>query len=184
MTRQAQWYFKVRKVLQPALQITLTFGGRYNMGVTYFETYLQALDACADVQGALGEEWVVHPPNPDYGYESTPRNAMTFACMGVDGVHYAILAIDDGITDESPVIQICPMDFSDLYQVISDSFLMFLADACGVSRRTMEEVFATEGTGKSALVTFLKERFDMSRLWDEKRTQKLELYLRYIQPRA
>ena len=154
------------------------------MDATYFETYLRALDACSGVQGVLGDEWVIHPPNPDYGYESTPRNALTFGCMGVDGVHYAILAIDDGITDESPVIQICPMDFSDLYQAKGDSFLMFLADACGVSRGTMEEQFAAERAGKSVLVAFLKERFDMSRLWDEKRTQRLERYLRYIQPKA
>src|SRR5262249_44399236 len=108
---------------------SLSFAGRCTMGVTYFGTYLRALDACADVQGVLGDEWVIHLPNPDYGYESTPRNALTFGCMGVDGVHYAILAIDDGIMDESPVIQICPMDFSDLYQAKGDSFLMFLADA-------------------------------------------------------
>jgi hypothetical protein len=154
------------------------------MGVTYFETYLRALDACADVQGVLGEEWVIHPPNPDYGYESTPRNALTFGCMGVDGVHYAILSLEDGITDESPVIQICPMDFSDLYQAKGDSFLTFLADGCGVPLGTMEEQFIAERAGKSTLVAFLKERFDMSRLWDEKRTQKLEPYLRYIQPKA
>jgi hypothetical protein len=78
------------------------------MDTTYFASYLRALDACADVQGVLGDEWVIHPPNPDYGYESTPRNSLTFGCMGVDGVHYAILAINGVITDESPVIQILP----------------------------------------------------------------------------
>ncbi len=153
------------------------------MGATYFETYLRALDDCADVQGVLGDEWVIHPPNPDYGYESTPRNALTFGCMGVDGVHYAILATGDFVTDGSPVIQICPMDFSELYQVKSDSFLMFLADGCGIPRGTMEEVFAAERAGKSALVVFLKERFEMPRLRDEKRTQKLAPYLRFIEPK-
>jgi hypothetical protein len=55
------------------------------MNVTHFETYLHALDVCADPQGVLGEEWVLHPPNPDYGYESTPRNALTFGRMGNRG---------------------------------------------------------------------------------------------------
>jgi hypothetical protein len=76
------------------------------------------------------------------------------------------------------------MDFSDLYQAKADSFLMFLADGCGVPRATMEEAFAAERAGTPTLVAFLKERFVMSRLWDEKRTQKLEPYLRYIQPKA
>ncbi len=154
------------------------------MGTTYFETYLHALDACADVQGILGDEWVIHPPNPDYGYESTPQNALTFGCMGVDGVHYAILTIGDKITDDSPVIQICPMDFSDLYQAMGASFLMFLADGCGVSRETMDEVFVAERAGEFALIAFLKERFDMSRFWDKTQTQNLEPYLSYIQPKG
>ena len=127
---------------------------------SYFATYLRALDECSDAQGVLGEEWVIHPPNPDYGYDSTPRNALTFGCMGVDGVHYAILTIDGIATDESPVIQICPMD-SEQYQAMGDSFLMFLADSCGVSRETMEELFTVERTGIPRLVAFLKESFDM-----------------------
>lgn len=154
------------------------------MDASYFATYLRALDACADVQGVLGDEWVIHPPNPDLGYESTPRNAMTFGRMGVDGVHYAILAINGVVTDESPVIQICPMDFSDLYGAMGDCFLMFLADGCGVTCATIEDVFTAERAGTPTLVAFLKERFDMSRLWVEERSQKLKPYLRYIQPRV
>jgi hypothetical protein len=153
------------------------------MNASLFASYLTALDCCADVQGVLGDEYVIHPPNPDYGYECTPRNALTFGCMGADGVHYAILASNGVVTDESPVIQICPMDFSDLYQARGESFLTFLADGCNVSRAEMENVFATEQSGTPTLVEFLKERFDMSRLWDDARTKKLEPFLSYIEPK-
>jgi hypothetical protein len=151
------------------------------MNTTYFETYLRALDACGDPQGVLGEEWVLHPPHPDYGYESTPRNALTFGTMGVDGVHYAILKVDGVVDDDSPVIQVCPMDFSDLYQVLAESFLTFLAVGCAVSRREMESVFATERAGEQTLVPFLKQRFKMSGLCDAKRSRQFRDCLELIE---
>jgi len=151
------------------------------MSPTHFETYLHALDACPDPQGILGDEWVLHPPDPDYGYESTPRNALTFGVMGVDGVHYAVLKTKGVVEDDSPVIQVCPMDFSDLYQVLAESFLRFLADGSGVSRGEMESVFATERAGEQTLVPFLKERFKMSRLWDENRSRQLRDCLEFIE---
>jgi hypothetical protein len=151
------------------------------MNPTYFDTYLAALGRMDDPQGVLGDEWVIHPPNPDYGYNSTPRNALTFGCMGVDGVHYAILKLDGVVADESPVIQICPMDFSDLYQVMADSFLSFLANGCGVTHKRMKEVFATERSGNPILTAFLMKRFDMSRLRFVARTRRLDSYLPHIQ---
>lgn len=71
------------------------------MGDTYFQTYLDAIRSLPDKQ-ILGEEWVIDPPNPDYGYDSTPNNALTFSIMGVDGVHYAILTIGGVVRDDSP----------------------------------------------------------------------------------
>jgi hypothetical protein len=150
---------------------------------THFETYLRALDACPDRDGVLGEEGIIHPPHPDYGYESTPRNAITFGCMGVDGVHYAVLKIDGVVTDESPVIQVSPMDFSDPYSVLGESFLGFLAIGCGVSHREMETVFAAEQAGTVGLVGYLRRRFQMSRLWVDGRADKLRALLRYVQPK-
>jgi hypothetical protein len=151
------------------------------MDATYFETYLDALDACPDYQGILGDEFVIHPPTSDCGYESTPPNALVFGCMGVDGVHYAILTIDGIVSDESPVLQICPMDFSDLYHVMGCTFLSFLADGCGVSDQMMKDVFAEEQSRSSSLIVFLKEHFQVSRLWDDERSEALKPYLRYIQ---
>ncbi len=74
------------------------------MGETYFQTFLDAIRDLPDKQ-VLGDEWVLFPPNPDYGYDSTPKNALTFAIMGVDGLHYAILTIGGVIRDDSPVIE-------------------------------------------------------------------------------
>lgn len=154
------------------------------MNTTDFETYLRALDTCTDVRGVLGEEWVLHPPNPDYGYESTPRNALTFGTMSVDGVHYAVLTIDGVVRDDSPVIQVCPMDFSNSYQVLADSFLNFLAYGCGVSVNKMETVLAVERKGEHVLVAFLKEKFDMSRLADEKRSRQFADCLELIEKKT
>jgi hypothetical protein len=135
------------------------------MNKTHFEIFLSALESSSEKQGVLGDEWVIFPPNPDYGYESTPRNALTFGTMGVDGVHYAILTIDGAVRDDSAVILISPMDFSDPCRVLSDSFLSYLANGCGASPEEMEVVFAKERAGKHALVPFLKKRFDQSLLW-------------------
>jgi hypothetical protein len=101
--------------------------------------------------------------------------------MGVDGVHYVILTTDGTVRADSPVIQVCPMDFSDLYQVLAESFLSFLAQGCGVSNHVMDSVFNRERHGELALVPFLKSHFDMSRLWNEKRTRKLVEYLALIE---
>lgn len=150
----------------------------------YFKTYLQALDACPDRDGVLGDECVIHPPDPDYGYESTPRNAITFGCMGADGVHYAVLTIDGMVIDESPVVQVSPMDFSSPYCVLGDSFLGFLADGCGVPRETMASVFATEQAGTPSLVAFLRERFQKDRLWGPEEPLAPQELVRYIQPRG
>ena len=148
---------------------------------THFETYLRALDSCPDRDGVLDEEFVIHPPSPDYGYDSTPRNAIIFGCMGVDGVHYAVLAISGVVSDESPVVQVCPMDFDTPYQVLGESFLGFLADGCGVSREAMAAVFASERAGRPALVAYLRERLQMSRLSDDDRYHALQVHLRHIQ---
>jgi len=153
------------------------------MSTTYFQTFVDAIKNLPDKQ-VLGQEWVIFPPSPDYGYDSTPRNALTFAVMGVDGVHYAILTFDGAVRDDSPVIQICPMDFSDLYGVLAESFLSYLAQGCGVSIAKMEAVFAKERNGKQTLAPLLKERFDQSRLWREERSPDLDRFLDLIEPKA
>jgi hypothetical protein len=151
------------------------------IATTYFETFLHALENNKDKQGVLGDEWVVFPPNPDYGYNSTPLNALTFATMGVDGVHYAILTEKGAVSDNSPVIQICPMDFSDLYQVLASSFLSYLSKGCGVPLQEMEVVFEEERIGKRVLVPLLKVHFDQQRLWGQTGSRNLDRFLDLIE---
>jgi hypothetical protein len=169
----------LEQVVQGARQLEEQVKSRRN--VSYFETYLYALDACSERQGTLGDEWVMHPPDPDYGYQATPKNAITFGVMGCDGVHYVVLTIGGAVTDESPVVQVCPMDFSDLYQVLAESFLHFLATNCAVSLNQMELVFAKERAGEQVLIAFLKENFDLSLFWNDNRPRNLDHLLEFIE---
>jgi hypothetical protein len=157
-------------------------GRSMTMDATYFDTFLRAVENAADQEGILGEEYLIYPPTPDYGYEATPRNALIFGTMGVDGVHYAILRIDGQVTDESPVIHVGPMDFSQPYVVLGATFVSYLADACAVSVREMEAMFAEERAGRQTLVPFLREHFVHSRLYDDERFRKLERYLQFVEP--
>jgi hypothetical protein len=156
------------------------------MDTTYFDTFVRAVENTPKREriGVLGDDYLVFPPQPHFGYEATPRNALTFGHVGVDGVHYAILKIDGAVSDESPVIHVGPMDFSEPYVVLGDCFISYLAAACDVTIREMEAVFEEERAGRRVLVPFLKEHFVPSRLYDEKRLRKLELYLDRVEPRA
>lgn len=156
------------------------------MDATYFDTFLRAVESTPKRErfDILGDDYLVFPPHPDYGYDVTPRNAMTFASMGVDGVHYAILKIGGEVSDESPVIHVGPMDFSEPYVVLGDCFISYVAAACGVSISKMEAVFEDERAGGRVLVPFLKEHFVHSRLYEETRLRVLASYLDHIEPKA
>jgi hypothetical protein len=104
--------------------------------------------------------------------------------MGVDGVHYAILMVNGSVTDESPVIHVSPMDFSQPYAVLGESFLSYLAAACGVAPAEMEALFAEERAGREKLVPFLKAHFDHSRVYDDKRIRSLDRYLVLIETKS
>lgn len=42
-------------------------------------------------------------------YEQSPRNAVTFASTGGDGVHFSLLDTGSGISNDSPVVMTVPM---------------------------------------------------------------------------
>jgi hypothetical protein len=125
----------------------------------------------------------VYPTREKYGYEATPRNAVTFGAMGVDVVHYAILRVGGVIEDDSPVIQVAPMDFSDPYSLLAESFLEYLAVGCAVPASEMQRVFDTEREHGNALVEFLREHFDHSRLWHSDRDRSIERYRELLELR-
>jgi hypothetical protein len=152
------------------------------MSASHFQIFLDAIEKCSNREGILGEEDLVFPPTVDSLYAATPRNAVTFGQMGVDGVHFTILRVDGEIDNNSPVIQVGPMDFSEPYVVLGDSFLDYLAGACAVSLSQMEKVFKDEQSGKEALVQFVRERYQHSRLFDPKRLRNIREFVDLIEP--
>jgi hypothetical protein len=135
---------------------------------THFDAFMDAFAAMDAHSRLLGGDEVLCPPRSDVDYQSTPRNALTFGWMGVDGVHYAILKLDGAVRDDSPVVQVSPMDSEDV-TVLAGSFLEYLADGSQVSTDEMLGVIEAERSGKQALVPFLRDRFDVLRLLDEHR---------------
>src|SRR5688500_11459205 len=133
---------------------------------TAFDIFTAALAKAAGSDGVLGDEQAICPPDPAFGYHCTPTNALTFASMGCDGVHYAILTIDSEVRDQSPVLQVSPMD-RDCYHILAPTFLEYLSTGCGVSTSEMADVLAREERGEVVLVAFLRERFFQRRLWPE-----------------
>lgn len=143
-----------------------------HMATTYFQAFIDAFGRVDPRFRLLGGDYVLCPPSEDFGYQSTPKNATTFASMGVDGVHYVILRIDGKVRDDSPVVHVSPMDSDDI-SVLAASFLSSLAVGCGVSNRNMKALFDSERSDKRVLVGFLSQHFDLSRLLGEKRTVSL-----------
>jgi hypothetical protein len=127
------------------------------------------MDPCSRL---LGGYEILCPPKSEIDYQSAPRNALTFGWMGVDGVHHAILKVGGIVRDDSPIVQVSPMDSDDVI-VLADSFLNYLADGSQVSTDEMLGVIDVERIGKQALVPFLRDRFDVIRLLDEHRIEIL-----------
>jgi hypothetical protein len=102
--------------------------------------------------------------------------------MGCDGVHYAILKIDGEIRDDSPVIQVSPVDFDSPYALLAPTFTDYLANGCGVSRKEIEDLLAAEKAGRSSLVEFMRSHFDDMRFWFDGEENDIGPYIRMIVP--
>src|SRR6266446_6439094 len=133
------------------------------MYLTHFETFIDAFAALTEPSRVLDGDTILCPASEDYGYQSTPKNALTFASMGVDGVHYAILKCRGAVRDDSPVVQISPMDSDDVL-ILAESFLQYLADGCGVSAQQTQIFFDAQRAGKPALIPFIVAHFRRDRL--------------------
>ena len=102
------------------------------MPSSHFAAFLEATRGLSRETRVLGDESLVDPPSLDFGYDSTPANAVTFATMGVDGVHYALLSEDGQLSNGSPVVQVSPMDFDQPVIVLASCFLEYLAVGCSL----------------------------------------------------
>ncbi len=130
--------------------------------MTDFEVFLQAIGRLSEEQrdSVLGDECVIYPPVEDLGYESTPKGAVAFGAMGVDGIHYLVLKMDGEVTDRSPVIYFSPMDFSGPYVLLGHSFKQYLALACNTDEGEIGLLIENERRGDSVLAQFLSQNFD------------------------
>ncbi len=135
--------------------------------MTAFDTFLNALGKASNLEGVLGKDHVVYPPEEETAYPETPLNAVVFGWMGIDGIHYAILKIDGEIRDDSPVIEVWPTDFDSPYWLLAPNFTDYLTSGCGVSRKEIEDLLAAEKSGNSSLVEFMRSHFDGMRFWPE-----------------
>jgi hypothetical protein len=147
---------------------------------TTFDIYLMALSIAGTHEGVLGKEYVVYPPSEDYGYGATPRNAMVFGKMGVDGVHYAILKIDGQVREHSPVIQIDPMEWDYPYSLLAPTFKEYLAVGCGVKSAKIDALLSQEEAGEPVLLEYLRSRFRHSRFRGKGTDREISPYLHLI----
>ena len=153
------------------------------MSSTHFDVFVSAVMDCPDRAGILGEGAVVYPPRPDFGYELTPKNALTFGEKGENGIHYAILRINGVIREDSPVIHVSPMDLDKPHVVLGTSFLSFVAVACDASLNKMDQVFTAAQDLKSTLLHFMKTNFDLRRLYHVDRLPPIQHLLSFIEPK-
>ena len=133
--------------------------------MTAFDTFLNALSSAENVDGVLGDEGLEYPPSENVDYWATPKNAVVFGWMGVDGVHYAILKIEDQIRETSPVIQIGPMDFDEPYSLLAPTFKDYLAVGCGVTLDRIQSLLEQEESSNPTLLAFMRSNFQQSRFW-------------------
>lgn len=62
------------------------------------------------------------------GYYCTPKNAVTFASLGVDGIHFCIIPDENDLTlESSPVYVVSPMDFGNHVNIIARNFYDFIS---------------------------------------------------------
>lgn len=148
------------------------------MAVSHFQTFLAAYAAVEEPERRLGEEQVLSPPL-DLGYDATPLNGVTFAAMGVDGVHWAALMRDGQVRDDSPVVYVSPMDSDDV-TVIAESLISLLAFGCRVTPDRMLEVFEQERSDGDRLVPFLREHFRSEDLLHDERVGPLQERFRHL----
>ena len=142
------------------------------MNDTIFDSFLCSAKALGASDDILDGDELIIPPSDDYGYESTPENALVFSAMGVDGVHSAVLQIDGNVADNSPVVMICPMDSDDIF-VIAETFIQYLAVGCGVDESKILELADQEQETAGTLASFLTTHFRANFLDDEDRIERL-----------
>jgi hypothetical protein len=62
------------------------------------------------------------------GYFCTPKNAVSFAHLGVDGIHFCVIPEDNDLTlEHSPVYVVSPMMPDHYVEVVAENFYDFIS---------------------------------------------------------
>ena len=121
------------------------------------------------------------------GYRCSPLGSVAFASTGGDGVHFSLLDVGAGITDESPVVMTVPMALSEPNPnwIVGENLRDFLTLGIGGGFFTLEqladddeyidELESLVGTAGNAALAALAEHFGLDpRPHVERRLAQLE----------
>ena len=136
-----------------------------------FGIFLSATNNLTIGDESMNGDYFVSPPNPDYGYHATPNNALTFLQMGVDGVHTAILAIDNVVADNSPVVYIDPYDRA---KVVAPSFLEYLSLGTGTTSEKVGKLLREALSDPSLLLNLLRDKFDVVHMLGDRHLTQMQ----------
>jgi hypothetical protein len=68
----------------------------------------------ADYDNGLGQMgMLLHSKLDNWGYWCTPKNSLTFASTGGDGVHFSFIVQNDKVTEDSAVVVTVPASFGE-----------------------------------------------------------------------
>lgn len=82
---------------------------------------------------------ILHGKVERASYWCTPKNSITFASTGGDGVHYGLLDVGQGYVDESPVVMTVPM-CDNPNTIVGSDLLDFLALGCRQGYFSLEQL--------------------------------------------
>ena len=124
-------------------------------------------DAAALAFDHAGLIWIAPPRH--YGYDVTPRNSVTFATTGGDGVHYGWLDLPKCEPDSAPIVMTVPCAMDTQNIVVGENLRDFLHLGCRYGYFALEQLaYDWDGTVQE----LERKRVDPD-AWPEKRA-KLE----------
>lgn len=97
---------------------------------------------------AFGNVGLALTPNPpDFRYNATPLNSLTFAHTGGDGVHYGLLCLPDEDPSAWPVVMTAPTNFDNPRVVVGATLHEFLCLGYHVGWFPIEQIRYIGGEG-------------------------------------
>ena len=98
-------------------------------------------DVNGDRMSAFGEIGLFLHERLDYpAYTSTPRNSLTFASTGGDGVHYGFLVGSQFKESDPPIVMTVPMNFDLPNVIVGENLEEFLALGCRAGYFSLEQL--------------------------------------------